>query len=249
VSEMFDFDLQRDQLYTQVAHRLQQLIVAESLVPGDKLPGERELAARLGVSRTVVREAIRVLADRGLLKVKQGCGTYVCDLSAKDAAAPLGLLLKMRKCPDTAEHLTEVRRTIEVDIAGYAAERATQEDIAALEEHLALMQTQTDDPDAYAEHDLAFHMALAKATRNPYYDLLIQALAALLSETIQLTMIAPEATTAGTRHHNRLLAAIKTHSADEARQAMRDHLTTSSALMGEAQAKSLSSETHVSTPS
>jgi len=239
LSEMFDFDLQRDQLYTQVAHRLQQLIVAESLVPGDKLPGERVLAARLGVSRTVVREAIRVLADRGLLKVKQGCGTYVRDLSAKDAAAPLGLLLKMRKCPDTAERLTEVRRTIEVDIAGYAAERATQEDVAALEGHLSLMREHASDPESYSEHDLGFHLALAKATQNPYYDLLIQALAALLSETIRLTLIAPEATEAGMRHHTRLLGAIRGRSPDDARQAMADHLTTSSSLMGRAQQQSL----------
>jgi len=243
VSEMFDFDLQRDQLYTQVAHRLQQLIVAESLLPGDKLPGERELASRLGVSRTVVREAIRVLADRGLLRVKQGCGTYVRDLSAKDAAAPLGLLLKMRKCPDTAERLTEVRRTIEVEIAGYAAERKTPEDIAALEEHLALMQAHADDPASYAEHDLAFHLALAKATRNPYYELLIQALGALLSETIHLTLIAPEATQAGTQHHTRLLTAIRQHNADGARQAMRDHLSTTSTLMGKAHKQSLSTDT------
>ena len=91
MGELFSFDLQRDQLSMQVADRLQHLIVAESLKLGDQLPGERELAKRLGVSRTVVREALRVLADRGLLKVKQGCGTFVCDLSPKDAAAPIEL--------------------------------------------------------------------------------------------------------------------------------------------------------------
>ena len=76
---MFGFSLQRDKLYKQVADKIQDLIAAESLRPGDKLPGERELADRMGVSRTVVREAIRVLGVRGLVRVKSGCGTYVSN--------------------------------------------------------------------------------------------------------------------------------------------------------------------------
>ena len=69
---LFNFSLQRDRLYTQVADQIEQLIADESLRPGDKLPGEREMADRMGVSRTVVREAIRVLGDRGLVVVKTG---------------------------------------------------------------------------------------------------------------------------------------------------------------------------------
>ena len=77
---MFDFSLRRDKLYQQVADRIQQLIAEDALRPGDKLPGERELAERMGVSRTVVREAIRALSVRGLVKVKPGCGTYVQEV-------------------------------------------------------------------------------------------------------------------------------------------------------------------------
>ena len=87
MDEMFGFPLKRDKLYKQVADRIQHLITADSLRPGDKLPGERELAEQMGVSRTVIREAIRVLSDRGLVHVKSGCGTYVRELSHKDAAA------------------------------------------------------------------------------------------------------------------------------------------------------------------
>ena len=91
MDERFDFSLRRDKLYQQVADQIQELILTDSLRPGDRLPAERELAERMGVSRTVVREAFRVLCDRGLVKVKSGCGTYVQELSHKDAAASIEL--------------------------------------------------------------------------------------------------------------------------------------------------------------
>ena len=156
-----------------------------------------------------------------LLKVKQGCGTYVRDLSTKDAVAPLSLLLKMQKCPDTAERLTEVRRTIEIAIAGLAAERASDDDLAILRAHLVQMRATDDQPEEYAKHDLGFHLALGKATCNPYFNLLIEALAGLLSETIMLTLILPKATEAGINHHQHLLAAIEARDPEAARQAMR----------------------------
>jgi DNA-binding FadR family transcriptional regulator len=235
MSELFAFDLQRDQLYMQVAERLQHLIVAESLKLGDQLPGERELAKRLGVSRTVVREATRVLAERGLLKVKQGCGTFVCDLNLRDAAAPFELLIKMQKCPDVAAHLTEVRSTIEVEIAGLAAERATAEDQDRLTSALAAMRAHQSEPRCFAEHDLVFHLALASATHNAFYGLLLQAISSLLSEAIVLSLAAPGATEAGLRHHERVLSAIQARDGAAARQAMLDHLQTSATLLSAVQ--------------
>jgi GntR family transcriptional repressor for pyruvate dehydrogenase complex len=80
---LFAFDLKRAKLHEQISDRIQALIVSESLRPGDKLPGERELADKLGVSRTVIHEAMQRLCARGLIVIKPGCGSYVATLENK----------------------------------------------------------------------------------------------------------------------------------------------------------------------
>jgi len=113
---IFELSFRRARLYEQVTERIQNLIITESLRPGDKLPSERELAERLGVSRTAVREAIRALSVRGLVKVKPGCGTYTQEPTPENTTAPLELFLRLRCCPTSSENLYEVRRTIEVKV-------------------------------------------------------------------------------------------------------------------------------------
>ena len=85
MSDEFDFALSRETLYEQVANKIKRMIIKDSFQAGDKLPSERELAVRIGVSRTVVREAIRVLSVRRLVKIRQGSGTFIQKLSPKYA--------------------------------------------------------------------------------------------------------------------------------------------------------------------
>lgn len=222
--EIFGFALKRSKLYEQIADRLQELIVSDSLRPGDKLPGERELAERLGVSRAVIREAIRVLSVRGLVRVKPGCGTYVCELSHKDAAASIELFLKLRQNPRFWQDIYEVRRMIEVEAAGLAAERATDDDLAAMEEALGGMEANKDDPEQYTRHDIAFHMALAAATHNELLGVLLRPLSDLLAEVVLITYRAPRAVEEGLAHHHNILSRVKERDVVGARQAMQKHL-------------------------
>jgi len=219
----FEFSLKREQLYQQVAHELQRLIVERSLRPGDKLPSERELAITLGVSRSVVREALRALAMRGLVKVKPGCGTYVCRLSLQDATIPLQLLLKTQDNPRLLEHLFEVRYLLEVEIAGVAAERATTDDIVALEQNLAEMMA-TQDPKRFSDLDLKFHLTLAQATHNELFPVLLAPVTGLLAEAIHLSAHGPGALELGPGHHRRIIAAVKARDPRRAREAMRAHI-------------------------
>jgi GntR family transcriptional repressor for pyruvate dehydrogenase complex len=115
MKELFDFHPQRDRLYEQVADRIQLLNSGDSLRPGDRLSGERELAERMGVSRTIVREAVRVLNDRGPMKA--GCGTYVQELCSRDAASHIELFLKLRQAPKPFQDIHEICRVIEVEPA------------------------------------------------------------------------------------------------------------------------------------
>jgi GntR family transcriptional repressor for pyruvate dehydrogenase complex len=224
MDEMFEFPLKRDKLYKQVADRIQNLIVADSVRPGDKLPGERELAERMGVSRTVIREAIRVLSDRGLVRVKSGCGTYVRELSHKDAAASIELFLKLRQSPESFQHAYEVRRMIEVEAAGLAAQRADLEDYTAMEAAIEGMATHRNEPEAYAESDFAFHAAVAAATHNELFGVLLSPISELLEEMVRISLDAPNAADEGLTHHHNILKQIKSRDAEKARQAMRDHL-------------------------
>jgi GntR family transcriptional repressor for pyruvate dehydrogenase complex len=229
----FEFSIRRDRLHEQVAGKIQELIIGESLRPGDKLPSERDLAERLGVSRTVIREAVRVLSAQGLVEAKAGSGTYVRELSPNDAAAPIELFLNLRQVPDRYKNLSEVRRTLEVDIAGLAAERATDEDITAMEAAVEGITAQVGDAERFTQYDLAFHEALAAATHNELYSVLLTPITDLLLE-FRLTAYRYDAQSSiegALTFHRRILDRAKARDAEGARQAMRDHLHQARTLM------------------
>jgi len=229
----FDFPIRRHRLHEQVAEQIQRLIIEEALRPGDKLPSERDLAERLGVSRTVIREAIRVLNVRGLVKVKPGSGTYIQELSPNDVAAPIELFLKLRQLSDRYKDLHEIRRTLEIEMAGLAAERATEEDIAAMEAAIEEMAAHIEDVDQFTRYDLAFHSALASATHNQLFNVLLTPITDLLLE-FRLAAYQYDplgAIEGGLTHHRQILNRIKERDVEGARQAMRDHLRQAWSLM------------------
>lgn len=232
----FDFPLQRTRLYEQVADQIERLIIEESFRPDDKLPSERNLAERLGVSRTVIREATRVLSVRGLVEVKPGSGTYIQELSPSNAAAPIGLFLKLQQTANSFQNLCEIRFTLEVDIAGLAAERATDEDIAAMEMATEEMAGHIADAEQFIQYDLAFHSALTTATHNDLYNVLLTPITDLLLD-FRLTAYQYDARSSiegGLTYHRRILDRIKARDVEGARQAMREHLGQAQSLFATA---------------
>jgi DNA-binding FadR family transcriptional regulator len=221
--DKYGLNLQRDQLSSQVADRLQELILARSLAPDERLPGERDLADSLGVSRSVVREALRTLAARGLVKVKPGCGTFVCCPTVREAAAPFELLLRLQRDGDLVSRVFEVRRTIEIDVAAKAALRAQPQDVVALS-HLHQQMLAAQDLDRYAELDVAFHLALAEATHNELYSLLLSTITNLLSDTIRVALYSRAAADQGAARHAQVLDAIQARDPALARAAMLAHM-------------------------
>jgi GntR family transcriptional repressor for pyruvate dehydrogenase complex len=224
VGDKLDLCLSHDKLYKQVADQIEGLIVDESLCPGDRLPSERNLAEQLGISRTVVREAIRLLSVRGLVEVKPGRGTFVRALSPSDAAVPLQLLLKLRQCPDLLDNVYEVRHMIESEVAGLAAERATDQDYAALEAAIEGMAAHIDDPEEFITHDLAFHSALAAATHNDLFGVLLNAISGFWSEAALLAYQAPGAAEDSLNYHRDILRHVKARDPEKARRAMCEHV-------------------------
>ena len=221
---MFDFPLQRDNLYKQVADRIQQLIISESLRPGDKLPGERELAERMGVSRTVVREAIRVLSVRGLVKTKSGCGSYVRALDASDVSAPMALFFKLKQSPTLVRDVYDLRRIIEVEAAGLAAARATEDDLETIQETIDAMSVGAKSVEQFVQLDLDFHMALAAATHNDLLSMFLYPLTDLWQEVIRISYQIPDAAQDALFYHRSVLERIRARDIDGAKRAMQAHI-------------------------
>lgn len=154
--------LQRQNLADAVVNRLQQQISLGHYSPGEKFPSEPELMTQFGVGRSTIREAIRILANTGALSVRQGSGTYV--ESRTGIAEPLAQRLKRADKQD----LDEVRILLEMKIAEKAATHRTKKDIAKMKE---LLQQRAEaaaagDTNTSIERDIAFHIAIAEASRN-----------------------------------------------------------------------------------
>jgi len=164
------------------------------------------------------------LAARGLVKVKPGCGAYVCRPTAADAAAPIELMLRLQHDDaDAVECLFEVRRTIEVDIAAKAALRASSEDVATLRSIYEEMCA-TNDVARYIELDVAFHLALGRATHNELYSLLLGTITRLLTDVIRVALNTALASEQAMVRHRQVIEAIEARDPALARAAMLTHV-------------------------
>jgi DNA-binding FadR family transcriptional regulator len=230
-----------------VSDRLAGRILDGELTAGDRLPGERELAEQLGVSRIVVREALGRLQARGLIEIRPGVGAFVVPMPDHSVTEPLGLYIRRHGVGHA--HLFEVRRALEPQIAAAAARRrdpralaalaATQRRTAAAAANLARATPSARDgaredahADAHAEEaleafawaDLAFHLHLAQASGNPLFELLLVPLVEPLLEVRRAGARRPGAAARATAEHAAILEAVAAGDATAAGAAMARHL-------------------------
>src|SRR5262245_44773816 len=165
-----------DQVVTQVS----ELIKREQLRPGDRLPPARELAKQLGISRPSLRAGLRSLIAMGVLKSRQGAGTFIADGPPTLDSEPLRLLAALHGF--TFEHMFETRSVLEVGAAGLAAERATGDQLATMAEEIAEMFANIEHPQQFLVHDINFHRAVAAASGNPTLASLVEMVAAVMYE-------------------------------------------------------------------
>jgi GntR family transcriptional repressor for pyruvate dehydrogenase complex len=217
-------------LARHVADQLERLIVQQQIVAGERLPPERELAERFGVSRTVVREAVRTVASKGLLDVRAGSGTLVRKPSSETVAASVALLLSMNG-QTTPAKVGEVRRTLEVEIAGLAAQRRTDDDLLRLESILLSAAGTSGDPDTFIETDIAFHAALAQATQNELFSVLLTSIANVMTEVRALGLRVPGTPERALRYHRDVFRWVERGDRDRAREAMDRHMDEAIATM------------------
>lgn len=210
-------------LSDQVADMILERILMSASRPGDRLPSERELGEQFGVSRTVIREATRSLSARGIIDVRTGVGLVV---SAVDAAAVSSTLrLFMHGSEElTYEEVHEVRRLLEIDAAGLAAERASDEDLVVLKECMNTLANSGSDAELWAIRDVEFHRTICKLTHNPLYLIMLDSIGDILVEIRRATVHIPRRLPKLLVVHQRICDAIAAHDPPAARRAMRSHL-------------------------
>lgn len=223
-------------LSERVADQLQELILGGHVAPGQRLPSERELADRFGVSRTVIREAVRRLTGTGLVDGRAGSGVVVREVGSTVVRDSMNRFLRSRAFlqPDglgeALAMLHEVRTMLEVQIAGVAARERRPEDLEVLRA-AATAVASAPDAAARAALDVAYHRAIAMATHNALYGVLLDSIEDPLLDirlaTLQLEDRLPDAVTG----HDRILAAIEAGDVERARAAMTAHLADSEAAL------------------
>lgn len=207
----------------RVADQVLKKILSEGLQPGEQLPSERELAAQFGVSRTVIREGIRSLAGKGVVDVGAGRGIRVARVGMSAVQESIGLFLHSR--PASSHHnLHEVRATIEVAVAGFAAERRQDEDLTLLEGEIDEMERVLADADAATMEDLQFHRELARCANNEFFLVALDALVAPLLEIRRSTFGPGGRTREALAEHRAIFGCVAARDADGAREQMRSHL-------------------------
>ncbi|WP_283137107.1 FadR/GntR family transcriptional regulator [Rhizohabitans arisaemae] len=207
----------------QIADQLRELIKTEGLGDGDPLPSESDLAARYGVSQRVVRDALRTLANQGVVATHQGKRATVSSL--RPVAVEDYFRLAVDVDQDAIDELLELRLAIETKAAGLAATRSTVEEIAELRIIMAQLSEAEDDLTRRVELDMAFHDKIAHASRNRFFQSILDALAeALTAERHrggELTEAAGLTHAETNTQHQALLLALEARDTQLAEQCMR----------------------------
>jgi GntR family transcriptional repressor for pyruvate dehydrogenase complex len=217
----------REPVYASVQAKLRDFVAGAALEPGDRLPPERELARRLGVSRTSLRQALTALRIEGLVDVRHGDGIYLLR-SVDDVIPPIAA--ELGAAHPELPALGEVRNALEALAAQAAAERRTDAGLAAMVEGLRLMEREIADGEPGLQGDREFHRAVLAAARNEVLTKLLDAIADGSERIAQASLSRPGQPERSLAAHRMILDAIVMRESDLARRLMYDHLNLTGAI-------------------
>ncbi|MDH3237047.1 MAG: FadR family transcriptional regulator [Deltaproteobacteria bacterium] len=214
--------IKKTRVYEEIVIKVKDMIEQGRLKSGDQLPGERELSEVFHVSRSSVREALRSLESGGYLESRHGDGTYIASQPVESLVSPLASVIFSEK--DSQMELFEMRRLIEPQLAHLAAERATEEEIAQMEETLGLQEQAIAKGETGKEVDKAFHYLMAKATKNRVLLRFADYMGDLLEESRDRYLQVDGRPERSIARHRQVLDAIKAGDGELAAQVMLDHV-------------------------
>jgi GntR family transcriptional repressor for pyruvate dehydrogenase complex len=211
----------------EIILELKSLIDSGHLSPGSKLPGERELAQMMNVSRPSLREALRVLSLLGVIENRPGSGTYLASSSERWPVEPFSILFLLKK--STLLEIFEARKLLEGGVAALAAEHRSEEDLLAMEETLKNMRLNLRHSEKYAKYELEFHRAIIEAAGNLVIADLMEKLYKLFKDTKsrvyrQYGLSNKSYRSQDCQNHELILNAIRARDAQMATKTMVNHL-------------------------
>jgi len=206
----------------RVVEHVRRLIENGELKPGDRLPGERDLALELHVSRPSVRSGLEALESMRVVVSRRGAGTFIADGPPNLGTEPLSLLASLHHF--TPNEMFEARQVLEVGVAGLAAEHAQAEQLAAMAEEVTEMFASLEDPAAFLVHDVRFHRAVASGCGNRVLAALMEMVSAQFYELRKETVEHARDLRESAEMHRRVYRTIRARDPEAARVTMTEHL-------------------------
>jgi GntR family transcriptional repressor for pyruvate dehydrogenase complex len=220
--------LVRTSLFEALADQIEEMVLSGQLEEGSRLPSEDALGRQFGVSRPVVREALAQLRERDLVETVSGSGTYVKHPDANHLTD--AVVRHLRVAAGETESIAKVyeaRLAIESTTARLAAERRSDQELEQIAMLLEAMRTARGDVERWTAADLGFHVAVARASHNPFLSTLLAPLVKVIEHVIAESFRSRQAVKAGLGAHERILERIAAVDPPGAEQAMREHLADS----------------------
>ena len=225
--DKFEVDsVKKNNLYESIADTIEAMILDDTLKVGERLPSEAAMAESFGVSRNIIREAMKILKERHLVELRNGDGARVVK---PDSSSPKDVVNRMVIMGSLSlSEIYELREALEVSAAGLAAGRRTEEQVKGLYEIVDEMWERREDKDEWIRLDLLFHENISKASNNPLFYEFIKPMTGALEIIFDKGRNTPGALEKSVLMHRRVIQAIEAGDADAARERMREHLHQSS---------------------
>jgi len=207
----------------EIVTQIERAIFGGDLSAGDRLQSERELAEQFGVSRITVRDALRVLEARGLIRVKVGAmgGAFVADANTDRVAESISTLIRLKRM--TLSELAEARKVVEAATAELAAQRADAAAVSRLQQNVDRARPLLREPITHADASMDFHVELARAARNEVLEATVEAYRELLVPSIR-DLRDEKSGRATQKAHEEIVEAVRRHDSEGAREVMLTHL-------------------------
>jgi GntR family transcriptional repressor for pyruvate dehydrogenase complex len=209
----------RPRLYEVIVEQLCAYIADNEMDPGDRLPAERDLAAKLGVSRASLSQALVALEVQGVLSVRHGDGAILIRRPAEDRA-----IKALREHADRIPDIIEAREALEVKLVGLAAARRSDAEMAAIDAAIEKMEAEVDAGERGVVGDEMFHEAITAAAHSSLLAKLMHEISGLIKETRIESLSQEDRPRASLEGHRRIADAVRKQDPQEASQAMADHI-------------------------
>ena len=210
-------------LYEQIADKIESRITSEEYENGARLPSEQQLGEELGVSRTNIREALKLLKERGLVETRTGSGAYVTKPEAQNISDVVSRIISLDGINYT--DVFAVRSVLETEAAGLAAKNASDEQIQDLQRLFDNMKDRSQSNEKRAENDFLFHYHVAAASGNPLLALLVEAIGGICRKMMERSNLTQDnSIDYSVSRHEKILEAIRACDPGKAVIAVKDHL-------------------------